>query len=135
MGKCWLVPSTCHCHVSDAVVTLFKKFSPVSEWLCCWQVLAFHKLPSDQQDRVFMEPSAGRSELDYRALRGVLLTDTLETAFFFFFLIGVHVPEMTNVCVWVHGDVFLNCMTVQTAADLSVVCCLQPIYLYFLNRC
>jgi len=33
-----------------------------------------------------MEPSAGRSELDYRALGGVLLTDTLETAFFFFFL-------------------------------------------------
>jgi len=32
-----------------------------------------------------MEPSAGRSELDYRALGGVLLTDTLETAFFFFF--------------------------------------------------
>lgn len=31
----------------------------------------------------------------------------------------MHVQEMTNVCVRLRKDVFLNCMTVQVATELS----------------
>lgn len=65
----------------------------------------------------------------------MLLTDrdTIIGFFFFFFNNGVHVQEMTNLYVRLYKDVFLNCMTIQMATELSVAIYHHHIYLYFLN--
>lgn len=52
----------------------------------------------------------------------MLLIQTLDLTFFFFLRNnGVHVPEARFVC-HVTRDVFLNCMTVSVATELSVSC-------------
>lgn len=40
---------------------------------------------------------------------------------------------MTNLYVRLYKDVFLNCMTIQMATELSVAIYHHHIYLYFLN--
>lgn len=111
-GSCWVSDQ---CGVSGCGGR-HRKLSPGS------QLCSFHWICSFQQDQVFVELSGvNLAWLNYKWLGGWLV-DTI---------IGLPTspPPPTvvcmcrrwQICVRLHKDVFLNCMTVQMA-ELSVVC-------------
>lgn len=89
----------------------------------------------DQQDQVSKEPFGIRHLLNHRWIR-LCAPDQYRHYSWPFLLLnsGVHV-QVTNLSVRLYEDIFLNCMTVQMATELSVVGHLVASYLFvFFDR-